>query len=112
MHACIEHVDAQLDHVAGVGQLDSYDGNRMRLLLTPEIRELATAAIEAEIRQALERKLGVSLRLEPGPRAPAPPQVLVELRERGRLDRLPGARAAGRGHVRARALQRGRNNFV
>jgi hypothetical protein len=36
----------------------------VRLRLLPEIRELATTAIEAEIRQALEQKLGVSLRLE------------------------------------------------
>ncbi len=50
--------------IAANSWLDCYDGNRLRLSLLPEIRELVTAPIEAEIRQALERKLGVSLQLE------------------------------------------------
>ena len=38
--------------------------NRFRLLLAPELYELANDRIETEIRQALEQRLGVSLTLE------------------------------------------------
>ena len=61
--------------LAGLGQeivanssLESWADGCLRLALLPEIYELASGAIEAEIRQALERKLGVSLRLELGRR--------------------------------------------
>ena len=50
--------------IAANSLVDGYDDNRLKLKLLPEIRELATPAVEAEIRQALERKLGVSLQLE------------------------------------------------
>ncbi|MGD8419913.1 MAG: DNA polymerase III subunit gamma/tau [Gammaproteobacteria bacterium] len=50
--------------IAANSQLETCAEGRLRLLLLPEIRELATAAIESEIRQALEQKLGVSLQLE------------------------------------------------
>ncbi|HKJ50328.1 MAG TPA: DNA polymerase III subunit gamma/tau [Gammaproteobacteria bacterium] len=50
--------------IAANSQLETCAADRLRLLLLPEIRELATAGIESEIRQALEQKLGVSLQLE------------------------------------------------
>ena len=50
--------------IAANSWLERSGGESLRLLLLPEIRDLATAAIEGEIRQALERKLGVSLQLE------------------------------------------------
>jgi len=65
---------------------DVYDGKRLRLSLLPEIRELATAPIEAEIRQALERKLGVSLQLELAAAETLGGETPLQARER-RLER-------------------------
>jgi DNA polymerase-3 subunit gamma/tau len=50
--------------IAANSQLEIPADDCVRLRLLPEIRELATPGIEAEIRQALERKLGLSLQLE------------------------------------------------
>ncbi len=44
--------------------LESFADGNLKLVLLPEIHELLNAVIETEIRQALERKLEVSLRLE------------------------------------------------
>ncbi len=44
--------------------LESYRNGRLKLQLQPEIHELVNDLIKAEITQALERKLGVSLHLD------------------------------------------------
>lgn len=44
--------------------LESYQDGRLKLQLQPEIHELVNDLIKAEITQALEQKLGVSLQLE------------------------------------------------
>ncbi len=44
--------------------LESNHGEQVELALLPEIHKLATTLVETEIRQALEQKLGVSLRLD------------------------------------------------
>jgi len=72
--------------IAANSRLESYDGSCLRLSLLPEIRELATAAIEAEIRQALERKLGVSLQLELAAAESLGGETPLQARER-RLER-------------------------
>jgi len=44
--------------------VDSLESNRLRLKLTPELRELVNPNIEQEIQQAVESKLNVSCKLE------------------------------------------------
>jgi len=50
--------------IVAKSQFKSFQDGNLKLELLTEIHELATDLIKAEIRQALEQKLGVSLQLE------------------------------------------------
>ena len=82
--------------IAANSSLDSYENGRLRLILQPEIHELASATVEAEIKRALEQKLQVSLQLvlESGdaPTRSTPLQVKLERQQQERLAAIDGIR--------------------
>jgi DNA polymerase-3 subunit gamma/tau len=92
--------------IAANSRLECSGGDHLRLRLLPEIRDLATAAIEAEIRQALERKLGVSLQLELAAAESLGGETPLEARERRLESERLAAIDAIRGDETVLKLQR------
>ncbi len=57
-------LDGLAQEIVANSVLESWQDERMKLALLPEIQDLVNPQIESEIRRALEEKLGVSLQLE------------------------------------------------
>lgn len=70
--------------------VDSFESNRLRLKLTPELKEIASSSIEQEIQQAVNSKLNVSCKLE----LVSQPGLDVETPYKARLRRQEAHRQA------------------
>ena len=76
--------------------VDAYDGNVMRLLMTPELKNLVNPGLETEIQQAIEAKLTVSCRLELLTQA----ELNVETPQQARVRELEEDRQRAIGEIR------------